>query len=666
MNLRRDLLVIALLTASGLTLAAQDVPVGATSSQPKRVVEPSYAWRVNSLLGTRESVGIDTLFENYAQQAAIPSLAVSEAAAITGNYGAEGLNMLYFERPRQSNFFFLDALSTYLPSWEKQVFYNTRIPMTLVTYNTGGGSDATQDRLKVVFSGNANKRTQIGAHIDYIYSKGSYNYQADKNLTWGFNGSYLGDHYELQACFNQYNSLNKESGGITDDLYITDPAEVQGGSTNVNTKSIPTNLTAAHSRVRGKDLFVNNRYKVGFYRPLPKRDENDTIDRREFVPVTAFSWTLHYMQARHMFRDDSSNDNDFWENTYFTQGKTLDITRYWAIRNTFGISLLEGFNKWAKAGLSAFVIHEYARYTQTAAEVDTAATDLTPLPSSLPESVIGKHSLWVGGELARRQGRIINYSARAIFGVAGASLGDVDLQGDIDTKVPLWGDSINIHGYGELTHAVAPVFLNNYVSNHFIWQNDFSNTTRTRFGGTIYVPHTATTIGVNVEDVKNLVYFNNEGLPTQHSPNVQVFSASLQQNFKLGILHWDNRLTYQKSSNTSVLPLPDFTVYSNLYLLCKITTLHLQLGVDCDYFTSYNAMAYQPATMTFHTQNEVKVGNYPMCNVYANMKLSKVRFYVLYSHFNQGLFGGKNYFSLAHYPLNPHRFMLGLSIDFAN
>jgi hypothetical protein len=55
-----------------------------------------------------------------------------------------------------------------------------------------------------------------------------------------------------------------------------------------------------------------------------------------------------------------------------------------------------------------------------------------------------------------------------------------------------------------------------------------------------------------------------------------------------------------------------------------------------------------------------------MCNVYANMKLSKVRFYVLYSHFNQGLFGGKNYFSLAHYPLNPHRFMLGLSIDFAN
>jgi hypothetical protein len=77
-------------------------------------------------------------------------------------------------------------------------------------------------------------------------------------------------------------------------------------------------------------------------------------------------------------------------------------------------------------------------------------------------------------------------------------------------------------------------------------------------------------------------------------------------------------------------------------------------------------MAYQPATMTFHTQNEVKVGNYPMCNVYANMKLSKVRFYVLYSHFNQGLFGGKNYFSLAHYPLNPHRFMLGLSIDFAN
>ncbi len=38
----------------------------------------------------------------------------------------------------------------------------------------------------------------------------------------------------------------------------------------------------------------------------------------------------------------------------------------------------------------------------------------------------------------------------------------------------------------------------------------------------------------------------------------------------------------------------------------------------------------------------------------------------MYSHFNQGLFGGANYFSMPYYPLNPSRFQIGLSVDFAN
>jgi hypothetical protein len=69
--------------------------------------------------------------------------------------------------------------------------------------------------------------------------------------------------------------------------------------------------------------------------------------------------------------------------------------------------------------------------------------------------------------------------------------------------------------------------------------------------------------------------------------------------------------------------------------------------------------------MSFANQQEIKVGNYPFMNVYANMKLSKARFFVMFSHVNQGL-TGKNYFSLPHYPLNPRRFQIGVSVDFAD
>ena len=122
----------------------------------------------------------------------------------------------------------------------------------------------------------------------------------------------------------------------------------------------------------------------------------------------------------------------------------------------------------------------------------------------------------------------------------------------------------------------------------------------------------------------------------------------------------------QTSSDDRVLPLPKFAVYSNLYLLFKVArVLHVQFGVDCDYYTKYYAPDYQPATTTFYNQREIKCGNYPFMNAYANMKLGKARFYVMFSHVNQGLCGN-NYFAMPHYPMNPRRFQLGVSVDFAN
>jgi hypothetical protein len=104
-----------------------------------------------------------------------------------------------------------------------------------------------------------------------------------------------------------------------------------------------------------------------------------------------------------------------------------------------------------------------------------------------------------------------------------------------------------------------------------------------------------------------------------------------------------------------------------MYLMFKpFKSLYVQIGADCDYISRYNALGYQPATMSFYVKDDgSKAGNYAFCNVYATCKLYKVRFYVMFSHINQGWFG-KEYFSMPGYPLNPRRFQLGLSIDFAN
>ncbi|MDE6043727.1 MAG: putative porin, partial [Muribaculaceae bacterium] len=236
---------------------------------------------------------------------------------------------------------------------------------------------------------------------------------------------------------------------------------------------------------------------------------------------------------------------------------------------------------------------------------------------------------------------------------------------NIYTNVPLLGDSLRVHAYGQFLNEATPYLLRHYRSNHFIWNNDFGKMRTYAFGGSVYLGKTGTTLSAGVKNLQNYVYFGNDFLPVQHGGNVQVFHARLQQDFRFGILNWRNTITYQTSSDETVLPLPKLAVYSNLFLLCRIATLKMQLGVDCDWYSSYYGPAYQPATASFATQQSVKLGNYPFMNVYANMHLGKVRFYVMMTHINQGWFGN-NYFSVVDYPLNPRRFQLGLCVDFAN
>ena len=662
----KKIVSLILLSACFASAPAQRKPDA--PSVKKQVIAPSYAWKIIEPLGLREPATLDTLPINYGQES-VPSMR-SDAWATTGNFGTEGINMILSERKPISNFFFEDAIETWLPTSQTMKFYNTRIPMTLLSFNSAGGRDNSQERLSTIFSGNFNSKAQFGALLDYLYSKGCYNYQAEKNLIWGLSGSYIGDRYEFQGYFNHWNSVNKENGGITDPLYITDPAALQGGVASIDPKSIPTRLTDAHTRIKGTDLMLNNRYKIGFWHEEDVLDESaDTMRTiRTYIPVTSAIWTLRYRQGKHVFNNGSSKEaREFFENTYLSSDFTDDRTSYTSIENTVGISLLEGFNKYAKFGLAAYASYEIRKFNQTA---DTLARseDLTPFPvgiSSIAPKVT-QNIARIGGQLTKQQGSILTYAATAEFGVLGEEAGDIRISGNIATRFKLLGDSVSIVGFGGFKNEAPPYLMNQYLSNHFIWDNDFGKVRRVNFGGTLELPHTGTYLSIEACNLQNYIYFNESFLPQQHGSNIQTFSARLDQKLRLGILHWDNRVTYQKTSDDYILPIPQLAIYSNLYLKFKVATLYVQLGVDCDYYTKYYAPNYQPATASFANQHETKLGNYPFMNAYANMKLSKTRFYVMFSHFNQGMIGGDNYFSLPNYPLNPRRFQIGLSIDFAN
>ena len=661
----RHVILLLLAIAAFLPAPAQEVRgevLTADASKSKPVRKPGSAWTLGLPLGEHIPSTIDTLQYNYQRQA-IPSL-TSDAWLTTGNLGAPGMNLIYFDRVRRSDFFFADVLSYVIPQADAQKFYNVYIPMTLLSYNTGGSKQNVQDRLRATFAGNVNRRIGINASLDYLYSKGSYENQATKDFIYGLGGYYNGHRYDLQAFVNLYNLVNKENGGITDDLYITDPAQLQGGVSKIEPKSIPVRLQKAHSRISGADFLLSHAFKIGYEREV---QVNDTLSRMEYVPVTKFIHTLRFRRNRHVFDNvPDAASSDFWTNNYLSSSRTHDDTRQWSLSNTLGITTVEGFRPWAKFALAAYATYEIEHTYQTPYDPDAENADLAPLPFAISR----KHNdnrLWVGGNLDGHAGKVLTYSAAARFGIVGSVAGDIDLHASLSTRFRMLGDTVSLSASGSFRNTAQPYLLQHYYSNHFAWNNDFGKTRRFQIEGKLTIPWTRTEIGAGVENVQNLVYFGPQSLPVQHSGSVQVFSARIHQPLRLGIWNWDNTVTVQTSTDSNVIPLPAFVLYSNMYLnFTAFRVLHMQIGVDCNYFTRYNAMGYQPATMSFHTlDNGTKAGNYAFANAYLTCKLYKVRFFVMLSHANQGWFSS-DYFAMPGYPLNPRKFQIGLSVDFAN
>ena len=637
------------------------------SSKPKKQrVEPSVAWSVSEPLGLHYPSTIDTLHLNY-HSTMVPSM-VSDAWLTTGNYGAPGQNQIFFERPLAGEFFFEDAIEAWMHNTANMRYYNTRIPMTLLSHSTGGDKYSNLDRTQVEFSGNVDRKTQLGGGIDYIYSKGSYDAQADKDFTWRLFGSHMGDRYEMQTFFNHYNYTTKESGGITDDRYITDPAEVQGGVTRVDNKSIPTRLTSAQNHLEGSQFYLNQRYKVGFYRY--RRDSvTDTVIDRTYVPVTSFIWTLDFKHGKHQFLNNSgSEDRNFFEHSYLDRDGTDESTRYWRLRNTVGVSMLEGFNKWAKFGFAIYGTHEVRRYTQVNDTI--TGTTLPEGLEALPVNVAHRKTqnlMWLGGQLTKQQGSLLRYNATAQFGVLGDAAGEIDITGDVTTRFKLLGDTVSVKGYGYFKNLAVPYLLQQFVSNHYAWDNSFNKTKRMRVGGELNIPFSWTNVNVGYETLNDYIYWDANGLPAQHGGAVHVLSARWRQGLHFKAFNWDNSVTLQTSSNEQVLPLPKFAIYSNLYATFTIArVLHVQMGVDGNYYTKYYAPAYNPATMTFHSQREMECGNFVIMNLYANFRMKQARFFVAWTHFNQKVHSGDAYFATPHYPLNPARLQVGVSVNFVN
>ena len=409
-----------------------------------------------------------------------------------------------------------------------------------------------------------------------------------------------------------------------------------------------------------------------------KEDSLADTMKKEFVPVTSFIHTLQLDHFNHTYLAYVTPD-DYYANTYYKIGATgigndsiSDNTRHLSVKNTFGIGMLEGFNKWAKAGVKAFVTHQLRRYDMIGLQGDTAVKQHWT-----------EHNVSVGGRLNKTQGHTLHYNLAGEVWLAGEDAGQLKLDGQTDLNFSLLGDTVRLAAKAYFYRLNPDFVFRRFHSKHAWWDNDdLSMTTRTRVEGVFSYEKTKTRLRVALEEMQNYTYLGMSYVATmfdrtavsaqviQQSSNINVMTAQLEQQLALGPLHWDNMVTYQSSSNQEALPLPTLNVFSNLYLQFRYAgVLSVELGAAATYFTEYEAPDFFPALNQFAVQqnvdSRVKLGNQPFVDVYANLHLKHARFFVMMSNMT-GKSMNRMSFLAPHYPLNNSVLHIGVSWNFFN
>ncbi len=625
------------------------------------------AWTIDPIYGDRHEVDVDTLQRGY-HTSALPDGRYGEYNTL-GNLGSPRESRIFFDRNSLHDFIIVNNMGQAMTDNRDFMFYNTKSPYMNLSYDWCGSKQTGFDNFKAIYTNNVNKRVNFGSIFNYMYGQGYYDEQSTAFFNTSAWASYLGEKYDFHLRYSHYDMKMMENGGITDPEYIINPSSF---SRSYGSDDIPTMLSRTQSRMHHDEVLFNQRYHLGFL-----KIEGDSAKMQEvFVPVTSFFHSLSLGSYRRNFTS-FQEQTDFFSKYYFDNDTTADKHTMFEMKNYLGVTLHEGFNKYAVAGLTAYVAFRNRKYTMP--DSIDGATVFTPTKTTYKEN-----DVMVGGRLIRTQGTYVHYDVNAEINVAGDNAGDLSVKGTGELNLPLGflslPDTAQVEVDAGFTRQAGNLMMHHFHSNNLWWDKNLDAETRTRIGAKLKVPRLHTTISFAMENITNYAYLKNIGTETVNSSgesfishNVDVRQAGSVQAFmlqldnKLGYkgIHWDNRVTLQKSTDNDVLPLPLLSIYSDLhfnFIISKV--LRTELGIEMRYFTKYDAPDYDPITSQFIIQNDESkesVGNYPIFSAYINLALKKIRFHLTYYHFNQS---DGRYFTMPRYPMNPASLRFGISWNF--
>ena len=622
------------------------------------------AWKHDRYFNRTEPFEWDTTFNHHFHD--YPYLKEDIGGTFLGMTGSAVQSYNFFKRedPRST-------VSYYAPyeSWTYTAssipMFNTKTPYTELAYygNLLNSETTSNDDIRIFTTQNILPALNVALEFKTYGGAGILKNQKARNKTGFATANYLGKRYLAHGGII-WNSVNRaENGGVIDNRWIRD--------TLVDVREVDVFLSSATNKYTKRTVFFDQSVRVPFSFIEDLRHKGDTNYVRKDTLIkdltsiflgTSTEWSVYNkMYTDAVGSSDVAGRAFFNDKFYINPSKSADSLHTMRLDNRVFLR----FQPWHENAVVSKVEGGVGDRYQSHYDIRPGSYLYKPAPSKW-------NSVYAYAGAEGRLSRYFEWDALGQLNFAGHDAGDFFIGGKAKLSVfPFRRDSlspISLTARFETDLKEPDYYEQHLYTNHYMWDNDFSKTSSTRFQAALDFPKWKIYASAGYALLANNIYYDSLGVIRQNPEAMSILTAALRKDFHLGILRLENSALFQLSSKEDVVPLPKLAVNLRWYLQFPIVSedvLKMQIGVDARYNTKWYTPGFNLVTGTFYNQKEEQYGDTPYFDAFVNMQWKQACIFLKMENVGEGWPTKKHDYFSAHHYIHPRRiFKFGITWPF--
>ncbi len=571
--------------------------------------------------------------------------------------------------------------------------YNTKTPYTELAYfgTLFAKPQKESDNLHILTTQNLWPEFNFTLMYDRFGGGGMMENEETTNKTFVASANYLGKRYAMHFGYI-YNMVSQgENGGATDLTMIRD--------TTLDAREYHVYLSNASTKIKKNTFFLDQQLRIPFkflaktvdYTAERKAEQAELdslraaekdkqaqaleaeIEKREAeraaadsaalskIPTAFIGHSSEFSVFRRLYEDnvtpsDAVASSLFDDHFYYNSQGTVDSMRVAKLENRLFLKL----QPWAEDAIVSRVGGGIGNRILSYYDFD-------------PTYIHGNtHTVWnssfVYGGVEGSLRKYFQWNAMGEYAFMGEEANNLSLKGN--ARISLYPfrkartSPVRLDLNFKTTLREPDHYQQRLRTNHYRWDNDFGKISDTRLKASLSVPRWNVAVEGGYALLSGNLYYGADGIVRQNGTPMSVASLSLIKNFRLlNVLHLDNRVLLQMSSNQEIVPLPEAAANLRWYLQfdVKKNAMQMQLGANAWCNTAYYAPAWNPAVGAFCNQTEEKYYNGPVIDAFVNIQWKRACIFVKFENIGQGWpMDKKDYFSAHRHIRTQRALKLGL------